>query len=64
MGAETGDIVFFGADTAKVVNDSLAALRVKMADDLDLLEGAWAPVWVIDFPMFEKNDEGNSNLIF
>lgn len=58
VGAETGDLVFFGADTAKVVNDSLAALRVKVAADLDLLQGEWAPMWVVDFPMFEKDDSG------
>jgi len=57
VGAEDGDIVFFGADSAKVVNDSLAALRVKIGHDLDLVEGEWAPMWVIDFPMFEKDEE-------
>ncbi|NND81170.1 MAG: aspartate--tRNA ligase [Gammaproteobacteria bacterium] len=55
--AQTGDVVFFGADTAKVVNDSLAALRVKLGHDLDLLQEQWAPVWVIDFPMFEKDQD-------
>ncbi|MBT5031611.1 MAG: aspartate--tRNA ligase [Proteobacteria bacterium] len=48
-----GDLVFFGADDATVVNDSLAALRVRLGHDLDLLEAQWAPVWVVDFPMFE-----------
>lgn len=51
--AEDGDLVFFGADRAKVVNDSLAALRVQLGNDLGLLQGSWAPVWVVDFPMFE-----------
>jgi aspartyl-tRNA synthetase len=58
VGAETGDIVFFGADKAKVVNDSMAALRAKMGEDLSLLEGEWAPLWVVDFPMFEQDDAG------
>ncbi|RBP53242.1 aspartate--tRNA ligase [Arenicella xantha] len=53
--AQDGDLVFFGADTAKVVNDSLAALRNKLGEDLSLLKGTWAPMWVIDFPMFEKD---------
>ena len=52
--AADGDLVFFGADDeATVVNDSLAALRVRLGHDLDLLETQWAPVWVVDFPMFE-----------
>ncbi|MEO0367443.1 MAG: aspartate--tRNA ligase [Pseudomonadota bacterium] len=59
VGAENGDLVFFGADTAKVVNDSLAALRVKIGNDLSLHTSDWEPVWVIDFPMFEKDDQGN-----
>ena len=57
--AEDGDIVFFGSDKAKIVNDSLAALRVKIGHDLDLLEGEWAPMWVVDFPMFEKGQEND-----
>jgi aspartyl-tRNA synthetase len=52
-GAQTGDLVFFGADTAKVVNDSLSALRVKLGHDLGLVEGDWRPLWVVDFTMFE-----------
>jgi aspartyl-tRNA synthetase len=56
-GAEAGDLVFFGADKAKVVNDALGALRDKLGADLGLLEGDWKPVWVVDFPMFEW-DEG------
>jgi aspartyl-tRNA synthetase len=56
-GAVAGDLVFFGADKAKVVNDALGALRDKLGADLGLLEGDWKPVWVVDFPMFEW-DEG------
>lgn len=56
-GAATGDLVFFGAGKARIVNDSLSALRTALADDLDLLENAWAPLWVVDFPMFEYNEE-------
>ncbi|NNE38870.1 MAG: aspartate--tRNA ligase, partial [Gammaproteobacteria bacterium] len=56
-GAKTGDVVFFGADNKKVVNDSLGALREKLGIDLDLLQGDWAPVWIYDFPMFEYNDK-------
>ena len=58
IGAQDGDLVFFGADRAKVVNDSLAALRVKVGTDLELIETKWSPMWVVDFPMFEK-DESN-----
>lgn len=56
-GAVTGDLVFFGAGKARIVNDSLSALRAALAEDLDLLEDAWAPLWVVDFPMFEYNEE-------
>ncbi len=56
VGAEDGDIVFFGADKAKIVNEALGALRVKVAQDLELMEGDWKPVWVVDFPMFEQDD--------
>lgn len=58
-GAQTGDLVFFGADKAKIVNDSLAALRNKLGIDLDLLTEEWSPMWVVDFPMFEQDDQGN-----
>jgi len=57
VGAEDGDIVFFGADNAKVVNEALGALRVKIGEDLDMLNGEWKPVWVIDFPMFEADEK-------
>ena len=52
-GAVTDDLIFFGADSAKVVNDALGALRLKVGQDMGLVQGAWAPLWVIDFPMFE-----------
>jgi aspartyl-tRNA synthetase len=55
--AQTGDLIFFGADKTKVVNESLGALRVKLGIDRGLLEGKWKPVWIIDFPMFDW-DEG------
>ncbi len=58
-GAQTGDIIFFGADKATIVNEALGALRVKIGLDLDLLEGAWKPLWVIDFPMFEWDEKNN-----
>ncbi len=55
-GAGDGDLIFFGADKAKVVNESLAALRVRVGHDLDLLDSEWRPVWVVDFPMFEYDE--------
>ncbi|MEM6513707.1 MAG: aspartate--tRNA ligase [Pseudomonadota bacterium] len=54
-GAQTGDLVFFGADKAHVVNDALGALRVKLGHDRGLVTDGWAPLWVVDFPMFEKD---------
>ncbi|MFZ8952554.1 MAG: aspartate--tRNA ligase [Gammaproteobacteria bacterium] len=57
--AETGDLIFFGAGTKKVVNDSMSQLRLKIAKDLNLYERDWAPLWVVDFPMFEKDKDGN-----
>ncbi len=56
-GVQNGDIVFFAADRAKVVNDALGALRQKVGHEKGFVEGAWRPVWVIDFPMFEYDDE-------
>jgi len=57
-GAQSGDLIFFGADKAKVVNDALGALRVKLGHEKGFLNGqAWTPVWVVDFPMFEYDDE-------
>jgi aspartyl-tRNA synthetase len=58
-GAQNGDLIFFGADKAKVVNDGLGALRVKVGHDKGHLSGAqWTPLWVVDFPMFEYDEEG------
>jgi aspartyl-tRNA synthetase len=54
--AKTGDIIFFGADTYNVVTESLGALRLKLGEDLELLQGDWKPLWVVDFPMFEQVD--------
>jgi aspartyl-tRNA synthetase len=56
---EDGDIVFFGADRRQVVNDSLGALRLKVAEMMDIVGDGWAPLWVIDFPMFEATTDGN-----
>ena len=57
VGAQTGDIVFFGADTAKVVNDAMGAFRNELATALDLVEDRWAPLWVTGFPLFEPYRE-------
>ncbi|MCB1670667.1 MAG: aspartate--tRNA ligase [Gammaproteobacteria bacterium] len=54
-----GDIVFFGADKAGVVNEAIGALRVRVGHDLGLVRGNWAPLWVIDFPMFEEDSDGD-----
>ncbi len=56
-GAERGDLIFFGADRAKVVNDALGALRQKLGHDKGYLEPGWRPLWVVDFPMFEYDEE-------
>jgi aspartyl-tRNA synthetase len=56
-GAQNNDMVFFGADKAKTVNESLGALRVKLGQDLEMVEQGWRPLWVIDFPMFEWNED-------
>ena len=57
-GAQNGDLIFFGADKAKVVNDALGALRTKIGHEKNLVNGAaWMPLWVVDFPMFEYDDE-------
>jgi aspartyl-tRNA synthetase len=57
-GARDGDLVFFGADKAKVVNDALGALRLKIGHERGLAESGWRPLWVVDFPMFERDEEG------
>ncbi|GJM13933.1 MAG: aspartate--tRNA(Asp/Asn) ligase [Pseudohongiella sp.] len=59
LGAKTGDIIFFGADKAKVVNEALGALRIKVAEDLGQVREGWAPLWVVDFPMFETASDGS-----
>ncbi len=56
-GAADGDLVFFGADSSKVVHDALGALRLKLGHDLKLLTAGWCPLWVVDFPMFEWDGE-------
>ena len=58
VGAQKGDIIFFGAGPNKIVNDSLAALRIELGKDLNLLTSDWAPCWITDFPMFELNASG------
>jgi aspartyl-tRNA synthetase len=63
-GAQTGDLIFFGADKASIVNEAMGALRVKLGHDLNLLQGAWKPVWIIDFPMFDWDEKsGRFNAI-
>jgi aspartyl-tRNA synthetase len=62
-GAQTGDIIFFGADKTKIVNEALGNLREQLAKDLDLFDKQWAPIWVIDFPMFDANDDGSLSAI-
>ncbi|MGQ0653032.1 MAG: aspartate--tRNA ligase [Betaproteobacteria bacterium] len=56
-GAKPGDLIFFGADRARVVNDALGALRLKLGHEKRLAEKAWRPLWVVDFPMFEWDEE-------
>ncbi|MGH8762246.1 MAG: aspartate--tRNA ligase [Nitrosospira sp.] len=58
-GAKNGDLIFFGADKAQVVNEALGALRAKVGHDLGLAESGWKPLWVVDFPMFEHDEEEN-----
>lgn len=57
-GAQNGDLIFFGADKAKIVNDAIGALRIKVGHDLNMATCEWAPLWVVDFPMFEELDDG------
>ncbi|MGH8655562.1 MAG: aspartate--tRNA ligase [Gammaproteobacteria bacterium] len=56
-GAESGDLVFFGADDTRIVNESLGALRLRLGQDLNLMAKDWRPVWILDFPLFEWNPE-------
>ncbi|MDO6562575.1 aspartate--tRNA ligase [Amphritea sp. 1_MG-2023] len=58
LGAENGDIIFFGADKEKIVSEALGALRIKAGEDLEMAQCEWAPLWVVDFPMFEATDNG------
>jgi aspartyl-tRNA synthetase len=58
VGAKTGDLVFFGADKARVVNDSLGTLRDQLGKDRGLIADEWQPVWVVDFPVFDDDGEG------
>ncbi len=55
VGAEDGDLLFFGADRERVVNDALSALRIRLGHDLDLVAPGWRPLWVIDFPLLEED---------
>ncbi|QLE79266.1 aspartate--tRNA ligase [Francisella sp. Scap27] len=55
-GAKEGDLLFFGAAKTKIVNDSMGALRAKIGEDLEIFDKKWAPLWVVDFPMFEEAD--------
>ena len=59
LDAKNGDIIFFGADKAKVVSEALGALRCKLGEDLKLYTCEWAPLWVVDFPMFEELEDGS-----
>ena len=61
--AETGDLIFFGADKTKIVNESIGALRLKVGADMGMVKGDWAPLWVVDFPMFEEASDGSLTAI-
>ena len=61
--AKDGDLIFFGADSEKVVNEALGALRCKLGEDLELMTCDWAPLWVVDFPMFEMTSDGGITAI-
>ncbi|TMP77753.1 aspartate--tRNA ligase [Pseudoalteromonas phenolica] len=62
--AQTGDIILFGADKRNVVNEAMGALRLKVGLDLEITDlNKWAPLWVVDFPMFEEDDEGNLHAV-
>ena len=63
LGLEDGDIVFFGADKRQIVNDALGALRLKVAAMTDSVREGWAPLWVVDFPMFEETSSGGLTAI-
>jgi aspartyl-tRNA synthetase len=59
-GAENGDLIFFGADKEKIVNDAIGALRAKVGHERGFAETGWRPLWVVDFPMFEYDDEAKT----
>ena len=61
--ASTGDLIFFGADSYKVVCEAMGALRLKLGEDLGLTVQGWKPLWVVDFPMFEENDDGSFSAV-
>ena len=63
LDAQDGDLIFFGADSAKIVNEALGALRCKLGEDMDLYTCEWAPLWVVDFPMFEETSDGGITAI-
>ncbi|WP_337881575.1 aspartate--tRNA ligase [Rheinheimera sp.] len=62
-GADNGDLIFFGADRYKVVCEAMGALRLKLGEDLGLTVPGWKPLWVVDFPMFEENDDGSFSAV-
>lgn len=62
VGAENGDLIFFGADKSTIVSEALGALRCKLGEDLDLYTCEWVPLWVVDFPMFEEIEGGWTSL--
>lgn len=62
-GAQNGDLIFFGADRYKVVCEAMGALRLKLGEELGLTVPGWRPLWVIDFPMFEENDDGSFSAV-
>lgn len=61
--AQTGDLIFFGADKTKIVNESIGALRLRVGADMGMVKGEWAPLWVVDFPMFEEASDGSLTAI-
>jgi aspartyl-tRNA synthetase len=61
--AQNGDLIFFGADSYKVVCEAMGALRLKLGEDLAITQAGWKPLWVVDFPMFEENDDGSFSAV-
>ncbi|MCD1597841.1 aspartate--tRNA ligase [Rheinheimera aquimaris] len=61
--AQNGDLIFFGADSYKVVCEAMGALRLKLGEDLAITQPGWKPLWVVDFPMFEENDDGSFSAV-